>query len=648
MNFIGDYFALAMVLVLFLFFIDSKSSLRHMASSGKLFITALLMTAVTAVTDLYTGYLLVQENVPQWVNMFANTMYFITAVMTTSVLALYMFRKILEHTHHRHCMNRAYIGLSVIFAIYLILVLANLKNKWLFYFTEDGVYCRGPLNGLGYIAASLQLALVLLCFVRNRKTASTTMHRVLFMISPVIPLCVVVHYIDPDIMLNCFVIALVAMVLFLTFQGQRHGVHSLTQLNDRHRFFIEADYRISTGEPFQIFLINIKNYGSINQKYGNRFGDEILYQFAFSLEKLLQGSMTFHMNGTVFAVVLRYTYQNMSEKQCGILLDFLEKGIQCGEHHVDIDYIVAHYITHGEEENATDLYETMEYAISKAYGMNRKYTQCGLEESHQVKRKRYLIEKLQTIDREHGFELWFQPVKCLATGRFSSMEALIRLRDFDGNLISPGEFIPLAEQTGLISPITWFVLEEACRVMRTHPDLDDISVSINVPQTQLLEKGFVPRFTGIVAQAGVDPKRICIEFTERSLLDNFRQTLNVMEELVEKGFRFYLDDFGVSYSNFNCLLQLPFSVIKLDPCLVHPDKNGIKSYTTLHTLTKLFHEMELTVVAEGAENEEEVRLLTEQGVDRIQGFALARPMPLDKLIDFYRSVDRKQDQESYY
>ena len=120
-----------------------------------------------------------------------------------------------------------------------------------------------------------------------------------------------------------------------------------------------------------------------------------------------------------------------------------------------------------------------------------------------------------------------------------------------------------------------------------------------------------------------------------------------MEELAEKGFRFYLDDFGVSYSNFNCLLQLPFSVIKLDPCLVHPDKNGIKSYTTLHTLTKLFHEMELTVVAEGAENEEEVRLLTEQGVDRIQGFALARPMPLDKLIDFYRSVDRKQDQEIY-
>ena len=158
-----------------------------------------------------------------------------------------------------------------------------------------------------------------------------------------------------------------------------------------------------------------------------------------------------------------------------------------------------------------------------------------------------------------------------------------------------------------------------------------------MPQTQFLEKGFVPRFVGIVEQSGINPKRICIEFTERSLLDNFQQTLGIMEEMTKRGFRFYLDDFGVGYSNFNCLLmKLPFCMIKLDPCIVQVDSNGKKNYTALYTLTKLFHEMNLVVVAEGAETEEEVRTLTEQGVDRIQGFALARPMPLDNLINFYR------------
>ena len=296
MNFIGDYFALALAIVLFLFFIDNKNGMRHMATSAKLFLASLFMTAMTAVTDLATGYLYRQPAVPLWENMLVNTMYFLAAVVTTTVLALYLFYKILEHTHERHCMHRAYIGLTVIFVVYLGMVIANIWNKQLFYFLEDGTYCRGPLNGLGYIATAMQLILVLICFVRNRETASVTLHRVLLMISPVVPLCVIIHLRHPDIMLNSFIIALVVMVLFLTFQGQRHGVHSLTQLNDRHRFFAEVDHRITTQEPFQVFLINIKHFGAVNQKYGNRFGDEILYRFAFALEKLLPGSMTFHMN----------------------------------------------------------------------------------------------------------------------------------------------------------------------------------------------------------------------------------------------------------------------------------------------------------------------------------------------------------------
>ena len=639
MNFIGDYFALGLVIVLFLFFFDSKISVRYMSVSSKLFIAALVMTAVTAITDLLTGYLLQKQDVPLWENLLVNTLYFLNAIITTSLLALYLFRKILEHTHRRHCMHRAYVGLAVIFGIDALAAAANPWTKWLFYFLEDGTYCRGPLNSLGYIATLLQLGLVLICFLRNRETASNTMQRVLMMVSPIVPLCTIIHLLHPDIMLNSFIIALVDTVLLLTFQGQRQGVHSLTQLNDRHRFFTEADRRIAAGEPFQVFLINIKDFSAINQKFGNKFGDELLYQFAFSLEKLLNGSMTFHMNGTVFALILRYTYQNMSEKQCGILLDFLEKDILCVDQQIDLDYIVAHYIADGSEKAATDLYDSMEYAVNKAHSMNHQYIRCTHDDSLEVKRRRYLIERLQTIDREHGFEVWFQPTKCMKTDRFCSMEALIRLHDPDEKMISPGEFIPLAEQTGLISPITWFVLEETCRILKTTPELKDICVSVNMPQTQLLEKGFVPRFTGIVDQAGIDHSRICIEFTERALLENFRQTQNIMQELTQSGFRFYLDDFGVSYSNFNCLLQLPFQVIKLDPCLVHTGKDGCPDYTTLRTLTKLFHDMDLTVIAEGAETEEEVRSLVGQGVDRIQGFALARPMPLDRLIEFYRAKE---------
>ena len=216
------------------------------------------------------------------------------------------------------------------------------------------------------------------------------------------------------------------------------------------------------------------------------------------------------------------------------------------------------------------------------------------------------------------------------------MEALVRLREPDGSLISPAEFIPLAEQTGQIHSITWFVLEEACRLLKFTPKLEGVSVSINMPMTQLQEKGFLPRFISTVDQAGIDHHRICIEFTERAILDNFQSTMDVMQQLRQEGFLFYLDDFGTGYSNFNCLLQLPFQFIKLDTCLVHSIRNGAVDYTMPQMLTNLFHDMNLRVVAEGAETEAEVQALTRIGVDRIQGFALARPMPTDDLLRFYQ------------
>ncbi|MBQ6798327.1 MAG: GGDEF domain-containing protein [Oscillospiraceae bacterium] len=636
MNFIGDYFALGLVIVLCVFFFDNKTGIRYMSASGKLFICCLFTTALTAVIDLMSGQLLDLQDVALWKHMLVNSLYFVVNIISTSTIALYLFTKILEHTYSRRCMRNACIGLAVLFVLYLAFVVMNLWTGWLFYFDEANNYCRGPLNGVGYLITLAQLGLVGICYLRNRQNASRPMRRALLQMFPIIPLCIIIQRTNPEIMLNGFIMALVDTVLFLSFQGQRQGVHTLTELNDRRRFFTEVDSRIAKKEPFQIFLINIKNFGSINQKHGHVFGDEYLYQFAFSLEKLLKGSLSFHMNGTVFAVIQRYTYQNDADRQSGELLEFLENGISCMDQHVDVDYVVVHYVADGLETTGAELYENMEYAGSKTHDRKQRYVRCTGEIREETGRHRYLRERIQTVDRQHGFEVWYQPIGCLSTGKFCSMEALIRLREPDGSLISPAEFIPLAEQTGHISPITWFVVEETCRLLKYSPNLDHVSVSINLPMDQLLEKGFVPRLVSTVKQAGIEPNRICLEFTERIMLDTFRQTLEVMQRLNQEGFRFYLDDFGTGYSTFNCLLQLPFRIIKLDTALVHSGRNGATDYRLVRTLTKLFHDMDLIVVAEGVETQEEVRLLQEQGVDRIQGYALARPMPVSDLLTFYQ------------
>ena len=373
MVYIGDYFAISLVVLLFVFYFNDKITSRYMSFSNKCFVACLILTALTALTDILVGELLTAVNMPLWIHIGGNTLYFLLNIVTTSAFALFLFNKILEHAYDRHCMVRACIGLGILFSVYLLVVIANLWTGWLFYFDAEGNYCRGPLNPLGYIITIFQMVLVLICYSRNRKNANRPMRRALIQTFPVIILCIIIQRIQPDIMLNGYIMSMVATILFLSFQGQQQGVHSLTELNDRHRFFKEVERRIATGDRFQVFLINIKNVNTINQKYGHLFGDEFLYQFAFSLEKLFRNSFAFHMNGTVFALVLPYTDQSTAEGRCGTLLDFLEQGTICFKQHVSIDYVVVEYIADEQDTDAAEFYEKLEYAATQAYQQKNRY-----------------------------------------------------------------------------------------------------------------------------------------------------------------------------------------------------------------------------------------------------------------------------------
>lgn len=634
MNFIGDFFALGLVTVLCMFYFDKKHVLNK---ASKIFVACLVFTALTSCLDLMTGMLLNNPVAPLWLNIATNSLYFLVNIITTSCLALYLFTRILEHSHDNHCMVRARIGLLVCLVAYVSMIIANAWTGWLFYFDAENIYCRGPLNAMGYSVTVVQMILVLICYRRNQKNASSAMRRALFQAFPVAALCIIIQRVHPEVMLNSFVMSMVDVILFLNFQGQRQGVHVLTKLNDRHRFFKEIEARIAEKRRFQVFLINIKNFGMINQKHGHIFGDEVLYQFAFSLEKLIKNSVAFHMNGTVFALMLPYSNQQIAEKNLGILLHFLEEGIVCVGDHIHFDYVAVEYIGRERETDAGEFYEKLEYAAAKAYHDKVHYIRCTPDMGEEMHRRRYLIERMQNVDCEHGYQVWYQPICSMDTDQFSSMEALVRLVEPDGSIVSPAEFIPVAEETGMLAPITWFVLEQSCKLLADHPELQFASVALNLPMAQLLEKGFITRLNSVTNRYGIDHHCICLEFTERAILDNFTRTKAVMEQLTQEGYLFYLDDFGSGYSNFNCLLQLPFRFIKLDANLVRMDQTGETDGNLVQTLTDIFHNMNLKVVAEGVECHEDAMRLKQRGVDRIQGYAYARPMPVEALLAFYKN-----------
>ena len=343
------------------------------------------------------------------------------------------------------------------------------------------------------------------------------------------------------------------------------------------------------------------------------------------------------MHGATFTIILPYSSNSTdtSTSETERLLNYLEEPINYVDAPLILDYTLTEYVWNGEK-NADTIYEQLEHASGIAKESKLKYLSCTQELNKARLRRQYLINRIQTVSREAGFEIWFQPIFNVNKNAFSSIEALLRLKEKDGSYISPAEFIPLAESTGQIVPITWFVIEEVCRAMSSCSAMKGKKVSINLPMVQLIDPMFDKKLDKIVDRYGISHNKIIFEFTERVIIEDLDLAEKNMRRLAKSGYTFHLDDFGTGYSNFNCVLKLPIKTVKLDRSLMPTTNNQAQNNYIILILTDLFHDMGIKVIAEGAETEEQVEALRSYRVDSIQGYYFAKPMPLLELCEFLR------------
>ena len=630
---VGDFFALGLICILCLFYFRNR---YFISAESKYYALCLILTAINACVDIVTAVMINNNLGPIWLNMLINSVYFLMNILVTSMIGMVLFTKILEHVHEDHCMRRAITALTTIGAVYTTIVITNPLTKLLFYFDENGTYCRGPLNWLGYLTVLIQMIFVIICYARNKKFVTKELKATLIQVIPIGILCIGIQLTSPEILLNSLIMSLAVLILYLNFQNYARGVHTLTNLNDRHRFVKYLDDRITAKDYFTTYVISIKNREVIDQQYGHSIGDEIVYLFAFALEKVIPSSDVFHLDNLYFAICVKERSEQDGEENLDRIHKFMQEGVELKDKLMLLEYSILKATVTEDCTDATLFYEQLEYGIDVADEMQAKYFVYKPELTNDMLRRRYLISRLNTIDRKSGFEVWFQPVHCMKRDIFCSMEALIRLRERDGTFISPGEFIPIAEQAGLIIPITWFVIEEACIALSTNPELENVNVSVNVPMVQLIDPDFVTHLNSIVDKYGIDRRQICLEFTERVMLNDFNRAKTCMDAVSAAGYRFFLDDFGTGFSNFNCLLQLPFGDVKLDKSLTDTVTSDNSEGNIVQMLTELFHKMNLKVIAEGVESDDQIRILTAYGVDRIQGYYYSPPMNLEKTVKFYR------------
>lgn len=633
MIFVGDYFAIILIIVLCMFYYERK---HFLSLNSRIFAACLILIGLTAGTNIFCYAIMDDPSTPLWMLHLFNSLYFLFLMVSSALLTLFLLYSILEHVCSGPCRFMGTLITLSLTVAYLLILISNVKTGAIFYFDESHLYHRGPLNASGYYVILGEIFVIFMAYFRNRHVAPRALRRVLLQIIPCLLIGLLVQRIYREVMVTTFFMAMLALILFLNFQGRRSGVNELTRLNDRSRFFRELDLRFSLKQCFQVFYVELNDPEDLSKHYGKTLDDNVLYYFAHGLRHLIPTATSFQLSRLSFAVIIP-TADNSSENR-KTMQEYLAKDITLSGQHIHFDCILVEYIVEEDTVSVADFHTKLDYTILTARNENKHYMYYTPVLGEAMHRRHYLLDRIQQVDASHGFEVWLQPIYSLHTDCLCSAEALLRLRDHNGNLIRPDEFIPLAEESDVIYDITWFVIEQVCRFLHDHSALDFISVSVNLPMPQLQIPGFLDRLNSITEKYSIEHRRICLEVTERTFLEDYDIAKECMQSLCQAGYRMFLDDFGVGYSNFSWLLQLPFSCIKLDSSISQSIESDEKSRETVRSLIRLFHERGNHVIAEGAETEAQVSVLADCGVDRIQGYYYAKPMDMDHFQDFYQNT----------
>ena len=410
---------------------------------------------------------------------------------------------------------------------------------------------------------------------------------------------------------------------------------ALTGLPNRILLDDRLKHAIQYGERFDnkvaVLFIDLDDFKKVNDNAGHHAGDILLKEVTTRIQSCIREVDTLaRLGGDEFVLVLENIQDtDIVSTICERIIIALSQSFNIFDNDYFISSSIGVSVYPQDGQTQQELMRKADMAMYRAKSLgksNFQFFDDSLEASSQF--HLYLENQLRSAIEKAQFSLVFQPKVCLKTQKVTAFEALIRWFDEGGNFVSPADFIPLAEQTGLIEKVGSWVLEATCQQIKSWKDLGLplLPVAINVSPVEFNCQGLVDRFRQALEKYGIPGEMLEIEITESVFFEDMNKMSEILQKLRELGITVAVDDFGTGFSSLQYLHQLPIDVLKIDRSFIIDLEGNSHNEAIADTILTLARNLKLTVVAEGVETQASIDFLSERGCELAQGYFFYKPM----------------------
>ncbi|EQD75530.1 response regulator receiver modulated diguanylate cyclase/phosphodiesterase with PAS/PAC sensor(s) [mine drainage metagenome] len=414
---------------------------------------------------------------------------------------------------------------------------------------------------------------------------------------------------------------------------------SVTGLSNRSNFLAQLSEHSqkSPDTGFAIYVLDVPDLMRVQRVFGQASYDSAVRVVAARLKKCLTDAISLGRVGDHTFALAAATFQPEIETACKTILEQLVKPIDVGfsKFHVDAYLGVAMHAT-GDGDPQQSFRHAL-FAVRQAYQAHTPYCVYLASAEHEESDLMVLMGELSNALETNQIQLYYQPYVNLKDGSIAGVEGLVRWQHPQHGLILPGRFLPMAEQSELIQPLTQRIIREAItQELAWSRSGTPIEISINLSIRNLPEKSLPGMITRLITENGLSPHLFVFEITESMFMDHFSESLVSLMQLHDAGFRIVIDDFGTGFSALAYLKRLPIDRIKIDRTFIMDLPNNRTDRAIVNTLIDLAHRLDFEIVAEGVESEAVLTLLKDLDCDKAQGYIYTQPLPADELSHWIR------------